>query len=104
MNDTSRRVRRLAAISLGFGILTLVLIKLGWDQLQFIHAVPAIGAAAVLAWPIRPVVWTAVIVNALYVVLGLMTAGILYGFSLVPLILALGHLRPSPAPEVAPRY
>jgi hypothetical protein len=55
--------------------------------------VTALGAAGVVVWPSRPTVILAIVVTAAILILALMTVGILYGFALAPLILALAAFR-----------
>ena len=85
------RVLASVACLLSLAIAVLVLVGLndgGWPLL-----VPAIGAAAAIVWPVRGVLAVAILLNAAIMILGLMTVGILYGFSLAALIFGLGALR-----------
>lgn len=90
---TIRRVRLLASLAciLSLAAALLVLIGLrdgGWPLL-----LPAMGAASVIVWPNRSVLAVAILLNAAIMILGLMSVGILYGFSLAALIFALSALR-----------
>jgi len=88
-----RRVRVLASAAFVLAIVVAVAVRVGLDDGGWPLFVPAMGAAAVLVWPIRAVVWLAIAATAAIFVLGLMTVGILYGFSLALLIFALAAFK-----------
>lgn len=92
--STRRRVRLLASIACVLSLATAVLVLVGLNDGGWPLLVPALGAAAAIVWPVRSVVVVAIVLNAAIMILGLMTVGIFYGFSLAALIFALGALRP----------
>jgi hypothetical protein len=88
-----RRVRVLASAAFVLAIVVAVAVRVGLDDGGWPLFVPAMGAAAVVVWPIRAVVWLAIAATAAIFVLGLMTVGILYGLSLALLIFALAPFK-----------
>jgi hypothetical protein len=92
--STARKVRMLGALAFVLSLAVTLMVLLGLREGGWPLFVPVVAAASVVAWPTRPMVIVAVILNAAIVVLGLMTVGILYGFSLAALIHAFALLRP----------
>lgn len=92
----ARRVRVLASIAFLLAIGIGLGLRLGLNDGGWPLFVPAIAAAVVLAWPVRVMVFLAIAATTSIVVLGMMTVGILYGFSLAALILALAEFNARP--------
>ena len=89
-----RRVRILGAVGALISLTFSLLIWIGLDDGGlYLVTITTLTGLLVAAWPYRPVVIAAVTMNTLVVIGGLMTAGILYGFSLAALIHALGLLN-----------
>ena len=88
-----RRVRVLATAAFALALIVAVGVRIGLNDGGWPLFVPALGAAAVVVWPIRAVVWLAIAATTAIFVLGLMTVGILYGFSLALLIFALAAFK-----------
>lgn len=92
----ARRVRVLATIAFLLAIGIALGVRLGLNDGGWPLFVPAVAAALVLAWPVRVMVVLAIATTASIVVLGIMTVGILYGFSLAALIFALAEFKARP--------
>lgn len=88
-----QRVRLLGGLAFALSALVALAVRIGLNDGGWPLFVPALGAAGVIVWPIRPMVLVAIVATAAILILGLMTVGILYGFALAPLILALGAFR-----------
>jgi hypothetical protein len=88
-----QRVRLLGGLAFAFATLVALLVRIGLNDGGWPLFVPAVGAAGVVAWPSRSTVILAIVATAAILILGLMTVGILYGFALAPLILALAAFR-----------
>jgi len=89
-----QRVRLLGGLAFALATLVALAVRIGLNDGGWPLFVPGVGAAAVVIWPSRPTVILAIVSTAAILILGLMTVGILYGFALAPLILALTVLRP----------
>jgi hypothetical protein len=89
----ARRVRVLATVAFVLATIIAFGVRLGLNDGGWPLFVPVIAAAAVLVWPVRPMVLLAIAATAAIVILGLMTVGIFYGFSLAALIFALAEFR-----------
>jgi ABC-type anion transport system duplicated permease subunit len=89
----ARRVRVLATIAFVLAMGIALGIRLGLNDGGWPLFVPAIAAAGVLAWPVRVMLILAIAATTAIVVLGIMTVGILYGFSLAALIFALAEFK-----------
>ena len=92
----ARRVRVLATIAFVLAIGIALGVRLGLNDGGWALFVPAIAAAGVLAWPVRVMVLLAIAATTSIVVLGIMTAGILYGLSLAALVFALAEFKAGP--------
>jgi hypothetical protein len=88
-----QRVRLLGGIAFAFATFVALLVRIGLNDGGWPLFVPALGAAGVVVWPSRPTVILAIVATAAILILALMTVGILYGFALAPLILALAAFR-----------
>ena len=88
-----QRVRLLGGLAFAIAISIALVVRIGLNDGGWPLFIPALGAAGVVVWPSRPMVIVAIVVTAAILVLGLMTVGILYGFVLTPLILALAAFR-----------
>lgn len=88
-----QRVRLLGGLAFAVATLVALAVRIGLNDGGWPLFVPALGAAGVIVWPIRPMVIVAIVVTAAILILGLMTVGILYGFALAPLIFALATFR-----------
>ncbi|HXG70513.1 MAG TPA: hypothetical protein VNJ04_07855 [Gemmatimonadaceae bacterium] len=93
--STKPRVRLLAFLACVLSLSIAVFVTVGLQDGGWPLLVPAVGAAAVIVWPVRSVLAVAILLNAAIIILGLMTVGILYGFSLAALLFALAALRPA---------
>jgi hypothetical protein len=89
----AQRVRLLGGVAFVLATLVALAVRVGLNDGGWPLFVPALGAAGVIVWPIRPIVVVAIVATAAILILGLMSVGILYGFSLSSLILALAALR-----------
>ena len=89
-----QRVRLLGGLAFALAALVALAVRIGLSDGGWPLFVPAVGAAGVVIWPRRPTVILAIVATAAILVLGLMTVGILYGFALAPLILALAAFGP----------
>lgn len=83
------KVRVLSGIGFILGLVVALGIRLGIDDGGWPLFVPPTAAAIAFARPTRGTLLLAIAATAGILVLGLMTFGILYGFSLAALILAL---------------
>jgi hypothetical protein len=88
-----QRVRLLGGLAFALATLVAFAVRIGLNDGGWPLFVPAVGAAGVVVWPSRPTVILAIVATAAILILGLMTVGILYGFALAPLILALAAFR-----------
>ncbi|HEV7387008.1 MAG TPA: hypothetical protein VGN73_00220 [Gemmatimonadaceae bacterium] len=88
-----QRVRFLGGLAFAVATLVALAVRIGLNDGGWPLFVPAVGAAGVVIWPSRPTVILAIVATAAILILGLMTVGILYGFALAPLILALAVFR-----------
>lgn len=89
----AERVRLLGGLAFVVAMLVALAVRIGLNDGGWPLFVPALGAAFVIVWPIRPMVILAIVATAAILILGLMTVGILYGFALAPLFLALAAFR-----------
>ena len=89
-----QRVRLLGGLAFALATLVALGVRMGLNDGGWPLFVPAVGAAGVVIWPTRRTVILAIVATAAIMILGLMTVGILYGFALAPLILALTAFRP----------
>jgi len=90
----ARRVRLLGGLAFALATLVALAVRIGLNDGGWPLFVPAVGGAGVVIWPSRAAVILAIVATAAILILGLMTVGILYGFALAPLILALTTYRP----------
>jgi hypothetical protein len=97
VRPNTRRIRLAAAVALALALFVAFAVLVGLRDGGWPLLVPAVAAAAVLAWPKRAVVVLAILATAAIMLLGLMTVGIFFGASLAALILALAEFRQPPA-------
>ena len=88
-----RRVRLLGGLAFALATLVALAVRVGLDDGGWPLFVPALAAVGVIGWPSRSLVILAIVATAAIMILGLMTVGILYGFALAPLILALATFK-----------
>ena len=88
-----QRVRLLGGLAFALATLVALAVRIGLNDGGWPLFVPAVGAAGVIVVPSRAMVIVAIVATAAILILGLMTVGILYGFALAPLILALAAFR-----------
>jgi len=90
----AQRIRLLGGLAFALATLVALTVRIWLNDGGWPLFVPAVGAAGVVIWPSRPTVILAILATAAILILGLMTVGILYGFALAPLIIALAAFRP----------
>ena len=94
LSDAARsRARALSAIAAALSVIVTVLAFFILDDHNWMIFIPAVASIAAAVWPTRVVVAVAMLVVAAIVALGLDGTGVLFGGSVVALMLALNNLQ-----------
>ena len=87
------RARSLSAVATALSVAVVLAVFFGMNDRNWMLIVPVLAGAASTIWPVRTVVAIAMLVTAAVVVLGRDGSGVLFGASVVALMLALNNLQ-----------
>lgn len=94
LSDSARsHARALSAVATALSVVLALAVWLGMNDRSWTSAVPVIAALAATAWPTRVVVAIAMVASAAVVVQGINGSGVLFGATVVLLMLALNNLQ-----------
>jgi hypothetical protein len=94
ISDTARvRARSLSAIAAGLSAVIALAAWFGLNERGWELVLPVLASVVAAIWPTRIIVATSMIATAAIVVLGLESAGVLFGASVAALMLALNNLQ-----------